>query len=138
MKNNENVTITGHTAINQLKCSNCGSSHFRQDDDDTYICNDGDTVEILFGYSKAIVSSTLPTIKFGDKSAIGSGTATTKGTTVHYIYTIKENSDIRSPGDHGVMSMNFTGVSAIDGFGNESDSTTLTTVNSRINSLTSK
>ena len=64
MENNENIAITKHTAVNQLKCSNCGSSHFRQGDDDVYICNYcNSTIKLKNDIKDKFVSFFKPTTK---------------------------------------------------------------------------
>ncbi len=58
MENNSNTTVS------HLKCSNCGSSHFTQNEEDLYVCNYcGSTIKLKNTISDKFVSFFKPTAK---------------------------------------------------------------------------
>ena len=58
MENNTNTTIS------HLKCNNCGSSHFTQNDEDLYVCNYcGSTIKLKNTINDKFVSFFKPTAK---------------------------------------------------------------------------
>lgn len=64
MENTENKIPTSNATVSHLKCNNCGSSHFTQEGDDTYVCNYcNSTIRLKDNIQDKFVSFFKPTTK---------------------------------------------------------------------------